>query len=581
MSQDKNTTEEPIEQQIFHLDLHAVIEAQQAAHGVRHDDFAQYHGYCTRRLCRLSHLKDVKKHLVCSAKYATVKPEGTNNKARHAYCSRLADTFQSNHVPHINVLLYLLVQSERAWAQANQYSKESQKRQLILKKFKRASGWAEKLLQKAQVACDPTSIQECQAYASWMKANYALEQLDYATASQEFAQAMRLCHQLGQHDDNATLDPAKRLERQDLFMTRADTVIKPLFRYCQYELQQAGLPLLVEEPRLDSSSSPKSKEDDTTSTTIQFRGQHLALDSKELRVLWLKWQSLASVHEGDETAFLNRLSVLDDALEVVQTQFQTLEQAQAGPAVQAKRQHNRLWKGYLQSLKTQQVMDHTSNLLHTITGHAERVHIYDALLQHAKSLLQIPRAPDQNEDDEFALQAQANILRLRALKTYHMAWHYYQESRNYKAAWALMQHSAVLCKRAGEEIAACDEDMPHSQEYLEQLESLPLSSLKVAIQAALHLQGSSTTERLVTQRPLLLRLNEPDEGTVLAGGLTYMPIPCKPVFYDIAMDYSLDTATSLDLLQSYLDQHVTSPDPEPTATATTTTSKGFFGWLTG
>lgn len=182
LPEDSHPTEEPTpEQEIFHLDLHAIIEAQQAAHGVRHDDFAQYHGYCSRRLSRLSHLKDVKKYLVCSAKYATIKPEG--NKARHAYCSRWTDTFQSNYVPHINILLYLLVQSERAWAQANQYSKEYQKRQLILKKLKRASGWADRLLEKAQVVCDPTSIQECQAYASWMKANYALEKLDYAVSS--------------------------------------------------------------------------------------------------------------------------------------------------------------------------------------------------------------------------------------------------------------------------------------------------------------------------------------------------------------------------------------------------------------
>lgn len=377
---------------------------------------------------------------------------------------------------------------------------------------------------------------------------------------------MSLCHQLSQ--DETIPDPAKRLERQDLFMTRADTVLKPLFRYCQYELQQAGVPLVAQEPRL-ASATPVQEE-----STIQFRGQDLVLESKELRVLWLKWQSLASGNEGDETAFLNRLSVLDDALEVVQSQLQTLEQAQSGPAVQAKRQQYLLWKGYLQWLKTQRVMDHTANLLESITGHAERVHVYDALLQHAQSLLQLPR-PDQNEDDEFALQAQANILRLRAFKTYHMAWYYFQESRNFPAAWALMEHSALLSKRAMEEISACDEDMPHSKQYMEELETLPIPSLKAAIRAALYLQGSGATERRTTKRPLLLRLSDHDGGSVLAGNLVAMPIPAKPVFYDLAMGLSLETSASLDTLQNYLDQHTISPEPEPTP------NKGFLGWLTG
>jgi hypothetical protein len=199
-------------QEIFHLDLHARIEAQQTSHGVRHDDYAQYHGYCTRRLSRLSHLPDAKKYLVSNQKYATVKqPQGSG---RHAFCSRHTDTLsvatpdadadaddsgsealqqqqqqqkqqqqKQQHVPHVNVLWYLLVLSERAWAHANQISKQQNKqkrRQQVLKKLKRATQWAYRLLQKAELCCDASTIQECQAYASWMAANYALEQTDFA-----------------------------------------------------------------------------------------------------------------------------------------------------------------------------------------------------------------------------------------------------------------------------------------------------------------------------------------------------------------------------------------------------------------
>ena len=104
---------------------------------------------------------------------------------------------------------------------------------------------------------------------------------------------MAFCHQLSLEEDptTATAETTKTtsLERQDLFVTRADTVLRPLFRYCQYELKQAGLPLVVtEEPRLTTYSTPKVQDE----AAIVFRGKELLLESKELRVLLLKLQSL-------------------------------------------------------------------------------------------------------------------------------------------------------------------------------------------------------------------------------------------------------------------------------------------------
>jgi hypothetical protein len=426
------------------------------------------------------------------------------------------------------------------------------------------------------------------------------------TASQEYAKAMALCHELSSSnisatgDDDETDDDAKRLERQDLFLTRADTRIRPLFRYCQYELKQAGQETM-EEPRhlTSSSSNTNSEKDDETS--ILFRGHELIfLESKELRVLMLKLQSLQnnstegaveeSKHNDDETSFLNVLSVLDDALEVVQGLLGgALEHANAGPAVQAKRAHLFLWKGYLQSEKTMRVMEHTQALLRDITGHAERVHVYESLLQHAKSLLELPRPNDDpEEEDEFALQVQANRLRLRALKCYHMAWYYYQQPRKYAAALTLMQQATKLAKRAQEEIAACDEDMPHADEYTAELEGLPLGSATAAIQAAMYLQGGggkhATKEQpslaSSTTRPLLLRLDEPDAGMVMAQVLP-MPIPCKPVFYDLAYDYAVDATEAVHKIETYVGEHTVQPEPVEEEVDANKKGGGLLGWFTG
>jgi hypothetical protein len=332
----------------------------------------------------------------------------------------------------------------------------------------------------------------------------------------------------------------------------------------------------------------------------------------------LKFQSLEQEQkqeedEGDddnnnnnkEAHFLTVLSVLDDALEVVQSLEKGLGKVTTGgPAVQAKLRQYALWKGYLQYSKTRRVMEHTERLLLPSMGPAEKVHIYDALLQHAKSLLSLPR-PDQEggtavEDDEFALQVQANILRLRALKTYNMGWFYYTQLHKYGPALALMEHSATLRKRAQEEIAACDEDMPHADHYLNEMEGLPVASASGAIRAAMALQqrqharklksaGADASaallqEPITTDRPLLLRLYDNDGGTpdVPIADLRPMPVPSKPVFYDLAYDYALDPSEGLERVESFVHEHTVAPsnEEEKDAEAGGYTS-GLFGWLTG
>jgi hypothetical protein len=403
---------------------------------------------------------------------------------------------------------------------------------------------------------------------------------------------MSLCHTLSQttipSEKQGPQDDTKQLERQDLFLTRADTVLRPLFRYCHYELKQAGENIPVEEPQGPSTTATPVQGDDEIAVT--FRGRDLVLDNKELRVLLLKCQSLqqqtATTTDTSEKSFLEILSVLDDATDVVNTALQGYAQA-VGPSIQAKKNNLLAWKGYLQYQKTQRVMDHTQALLESISGHAERVHVYDALLQHANSLLSLPKADEDDDDeDEFALQVQANCLRLRALKCYHMAWYYYSQVQKHGAALGLLQQAAKLSKRAQEEIAACEDDMPNADEYIEELEKLPISSVMVAVKAAVYLQqggvngasaAASTTKS--TDRPLLLRLHEPDAGMVMAEVLP-MPVFCKPVFFDMAYDYAMDTTESVEKVRAFVEEHTAQPEEEEKE-ETTTGGGGLLGWLTG
>jgi hypothetical protein len=441
---------------------------------------------------------------------------------------------------------------------------------------------------------------------------------------------MTLCYEMSNeelvelnhpNDENDNMT-AQRLERQDLFVSRADTVLRPLFLYCQYELKQAGQ-ATMEEPRSRRHRSADATKDVTdVEDAVIFRDQELVLDNKELRVLLLKLQSLDqeskdAAEDSNETQFLTALSILDEALEVVLSLEKGLAKLNTGPTVQARLEQYALWKGYLQYTKTQKVMDHTEKLLVAqniagtgAMGPAEKVHVYDSLLQHARTLLTLPRPGQENfaaEEDEYALQIQANILRLRALKSYQMGWFYYTQLHNYAAAYVLIEHSAKLCKRAQEEIAACDEDMPRSDEYLSELEELPLESAISAIRAAMALQqrlharmlkrsgakgvSSMSQDVISTDRPLLLRLYDLDIGTLDApiADLRPIPLPCKPVFYDLAYDYALDPVNSIDAVEAFVHEHTVSAkfvdDGYDEGTKNNGTNgknwTGLFGWFTG
>jgi len=677
---EENNQHEEDRKELFHLDIHAWVDAQQTSHGVRHDDYAQYHAYCTRRLSRLAHKPDdAKSYLVHSSKHASSLPivdtSSSNNSSgnntakqkpaknsktggRHAFCSRSHDTFAltqevivegkngedsttttttiPNPVPHVNILWHLLVNAERSWAHANELqklktgnnNKSTGRRQPVLKKLKRANKWSKILVEKAKTSANDETQRECEAYAAWMSANFALEKMDYETARKDYACAMSLCYELsGEKGSDEGIDSeaaVKRLERHDLFVTRADTILRPLFRYCQYELKQAGKHTM-EEPRLlggGNTKQPGNSSEDEDS--IVFRDQELVLDNKDLRVLLLKLQSVEQEQKEEvekedgksktkETLFIASLSIIDDAIEVVHSLEQGLSKAasSSGPAIQAKLQQYALWKGYLQFGKTRKVMEHTENLLlsqktNTTMGSGEKVHVYDAVLKHAKSLLNLPGSDtsraDVEEDDEFILQVQANILRLRALKVYHMGWYYYTQLYKHGPALALLEHSSVLCKRAKEEIAACDEDMSRADEYLQQLEELPLTSAIGAVRAAMTLQqrqhtrklqkagaagdGISSTwqEPVTTDRPLLLRLYEYDGGTSEApiADLRPMPLPCKPAFYDLAYGYALDQTGSMDVLEAFINEHTVAPFTEKEEEKEgSNNDSSIFGWLTG
>jgi hypothetical protein len=168
-------------QEMFRMGVHEWVETQQVAHGVRHDDYKQYHSYCTRRLSKLRHHPSVKKELVHSTKFQAASSGSSSNKGRprHAFCSLSEDIYNTttSTIGHANFLWVLLVSVECAWELQKAPSKTN--RSHFIRRLNKAQQFATQLEDVAKETTDPTTYQECQAYAGWMKGNWALEKGDY------------------------------------------------------------------------------------------------------------------------------------------------------------------------------------------------------------------------------------------------------------------------------------------------------------------------------------------------------------------------------------------------------------------
>ena len=142
--QQQNNDEEK-EQQIFDLHIFQTLDQAQSFHGIPLQDYDQYHQYCTKRLHRIRHHKDVRTLLTHNSKYHSSSEAGGGgggggNKRRNAYWPRNIP----QHIPHEYVVWNFVFNAERAWAQACA-AQATQNHSMAQRRFNKAVHWAEKL----------------------------------------------------------------------------------------------------------------------------------------------------------------------------------------------------------------------------------------------------------------------------------------------------------------------------------------------------------------------------------------------------------------------------------------------------
>lgn len=462
----------------------------------------------------------------------------------------------------------------------------------------------------------------------------------FQTACAGFGSALTICRALGQGElsvDGSTTSGgeggAEDLESRDFFASRAEHVIEPLLRYSQYELQKDGmnqsdLRSLFEEqdvaekkhleesfPKLSlklpstlGSLADKSQVDQASDgknmSIVHFRSQDISVESKEMQSSLVKIAELMEELEkendstnnkygaSNETKFLDLLSLYDDAISIISSDLKGYEKMKAGPAVNAKRAEAGGLLGYLTYGKLKLLMDRNEDRVNELRRTEEAAgndvppkvleqiaHLYDALLQDARSVAQLPGSNSdgdgaEDDEDEFVLEANANILRLRAQRCYYVARLYALDVVDKHEEAALMfEQSALLASRAIEEIAAC-QDMDES--LIESMESLErkVGAAKARSVACAHLAkvgGSGGRVASGSGINLLKRLDDFEAGHNSAGQFIDVPpalepIPSKPTFFDIAFNHVC--AVPVGVLEQHIEEHQDQKS-----------SGGLFGWF--
>lgn len=600
--------EHPIEEEeafvpsSFSIPLHSILSSAQQR-SLIDNDYPQYHKYLTNRISRIRHSNPVYKR---------------KSGKKHVYQPRdFTSVMEAN--AHENYVLLAIYQVERAWAHAMELKQVYEstglsKRQTFLKRLKKSVSNVVDLETLKEI-CDDTTRVEIDCYAAWIKGNYATELKNWKYSCEQYATAVKLCYEL-----SSRAKAEQNLQSSDLFYSRAVNMLQPLLKYCQYELQQEGnlskedIDSIVRIATVNQDGDEEMIDNtDDAHIHVTFRGNEVPLTG-DIRIAYIKIQNKKKqfqkcIHAKNTKAstrdskFMDLLSSYDDLRDTIQKSAKSYEGMASGPAVDRKRFEFRLLIGFCRFQKLQLAMERNEEMVNTLRAQdvdgrsnvkggesdashqedaetkykkvEEIAHLYDALLQDARAIMTLPgSALDDSgeEEDEFLLEANANLLRIRAFRCYYIARMYSSDNvAKYLEALSLFDKASQLAAEASEEIAAC-QGMEQAECMLESLSDLEreIAVLKIRTKASAFLAMRGSGASSVTSGLILLdRLDDFDSGgknyKIADVPMSLQPIACKPMFFDIANNYVREFPTK---------------NLEATVNASKSKkSRGLFGWF--
>ncbi|XP_069808817.1 signal recognition particle subunit SRP68 [Dendropsophus ebraccatus] len=566
------------------LEILQIIKESQQQHGMRHGDFQRYRGYCSRRLRRLRKTLSFK----------------MGNRHKFTGKKVTVDMLSDNRY-----LLLILMDAERAWSYAMQLKMEAntepRKRFHLLSRLRKAVKHGEELERLCESdRVDAKTKLEAQAYSAYLNGMLQFEQQQWQEAMKAFNKCKTIYEKLAS---------AFTEEQAVLYNQRVDE-ISPNIRYCAYnigdktainELMQMRLRgggaegLLAE--KLETLISQTRAKQAATMSEVEWRGRTIPVKIDKVRIFLLGLAdteaaiSQAEDEEAKERLFESVLSECRDAIQSVREELKT-EQRQRDTVMDGemgKVSTLQYLHSYLSYIKLSTAIQRNESMASALQKallhqpHAEEdgkrtprpqdlIRLYDIILQNLAELTQLP---GMEEDQSFQKEIVLKTLVYKAYRCFFIAQSYVLVK---KWSEALVLYDRVL-KYAKEVQAQTGtkksnfKDLPDVQELIKQV-----NAEKYSLQAAAILDTTDTTEEVSLSqtkenRPLLERLDnfclDPSLVTKHACLVPFPPdfhpIPCKPLFFDLALNH-----VALPSLEDKLEQKAKS--------GLTGIIKGIFGF---
>ncbi|XP_043647208.1 signal recognition particle subunit SRP68 [Drosophila teissieri] len=565
--------------------LHQIKDAQQQ-HGLRHGDFQRYRGYCTRRIRRL--------------RKALKYPQGDKRhfKRRDVTIGQLTGKKADERFIHIP-----LISAERAWAYAMQLKQESntepRKRFHLVNKLRRACFYALQLQELCNTeAFDARTKLECEAYVAWMHGTLHFELQLWKTAGEHLKRAQVVYENLGK---------ALPDDEQELYRAKVNE-FTPNLRYCAYNISGGASGGKIDEilelraqgvlENLDVLVSQTKTESSEGLQTIDWRGRKVTVRPEKVRLFLLSAQeldkSLAKTTKQDAKIELIERILMDckDAIQAVRDEIkqdpklrslttgQTVSGVQYLLAYLSYIRHSRTLQRNLCLVEQAKLnFDDPNQQSQQNVGDGKRVRpqdlarLYEIILQNVTEMQQISGLED---DAKYQSEVEHLAITFKAFRCYYIALTLI-DMKKWKEAVALYERASNYATEALKGKTSPEFQL---EEELKKVVSA-IDGCKFSAHAYSVLEednseeAGTTTKSQKTTKPLYERLSLYKEDQSLHTKTPNVfkltpdmePIPCKPLFFDLAMNY-LELPSLEDKLES----------PGKKGPSITGFVKGFLGW---
>ncbi|XP_076460105.1 signal recognition particle subunit SRP68-like [Babylonia areolata] len=558
---DKSDDQQPDAASIdsFTIEALLLIKEAQQQHGLRHGDYQRYRSYCSRRIRR------IRKSLHF--------PQGARNRVapKKVTVELLTDS------RYIQLPLFC---AERCWAYAMQLKSEAntepRKRFHMASRLKKAVQYADELAALCESPkCDARTKLECQAYNAWIHGSLQFEFSNWEKAMEYFTKAKTIYEKLA---------GAFTEEQQAVYQQRVDE-IAPNLRYCAYNIgDESALQDLQKmriaaggdqlSSKLDDLLSQTREKQATTLSEVTWRGRTVQVKVETVRLFLLSMADADRELQTADTAD-SKISIyetlLKQCIEAQQALRDSLQEdtvfkaAIRGQQIEGKITNQHYLYSYLTYLRLKIAVERNLHLIENlrqylpdrqveegrkITKPQDLVRLYDIIIQN---LGDIPNLPGVEEDPTLSEEIAVRVSGYKAFRLFYIA-RAYTSAKKWTEAIALYERTLEYAKTAVQGYTQFK-----SKDAFYQLEASRLAELRGEIQGMMYSchansildvnqtdrEPATSTSATITRKSLGERLDDYVEDRSLVGKKPFVttfppdfqPIPCRPLFFDLALNH--------------------------------------------